>query len=43
VQDAFWFSLIALLLAFIAIGFIRVRKPASAEPAVEEAASVANV
>jgi EmrB/QacA subfamily drug resistance transporter len=43
VQDTYWFSLAALLLAFIAVGFIRMRKPASAEPAVEEAASVASV
>ena len=37
VQDTYWFSLAALLLAFIAIGFIRVRKPAPQEQTVERA------
>ncbi len=40
VQDAFWFSLLAFLLAFIAIAFIRVQKPVPQQQADERAALV---
>ncbi len=45
IQDAFWFSLVAFVLAFIAVCFIRIYRPApqektpAPEPAVQQAAS----
>jgi DHA2 family multidrug resistance protein len=43
VQDAFWLSLAALILAFIAICFIRAQKPVPQEPSVESATIATSV
>ena len=41
VQDAFWLSLAAFVLAFIAVCFIQVRRPVQQEQAVESTANLA--